>query len=131
MKPSIGKSIWAVLAGLLAAAILSTAADAVLHATGVYPEGPDMSNGLYALATSYRVLFQVLGGYITFRLAPAKPTKHVWILAGIGQVLSLLGIIAWSVVGGPLWYPIALVVTAIPSVLAGGMLALRRTEQNP
>ncbi|MEO8067241.1 MAG: hypothetical protein ABI599_06075 [Flavobacteriales bacterium] len=120
MKPTIWKSIGAVLAGFLTAAVLSTAMDAVLHATGVFPEGPDMSNGLYALATTYRVLFQVLGGYLTARLAPARPMKHVWILAGIGQVLSLLGIIAWSVVGGPLWYPLALVATAIPSVWLGG-----------
>ena len=122
MKPNIWRSIGAVLAGLLTAALLSTATDAALHAAGIFPEGPDMSNGLYALATTYRVLFQVLGGYITVRLAPTKPMKHVWILAGIGQVLSLLGIMAWSVVGGPLWYPLALVATAIPSVWLGGWM---------
>ena len=125
MKPNIWKSIGAVLAGLVTAALLSTAADAALHAAGIFPEGPNMSNGLYALATAYRVLFQTLGGWITARLSPVRPMKHVWILAGIGQALSLLGIIAWSMIGGPLWYPLALVVTAIPSVWVGGFLQQR------
>lgn len=125
MKNTTGRSVWAVISGLLVVIVLSTATDAVMHAAGIFPEGPNMSNGLYVLATAYRFIFQVFGGYLTARLAPARPMKHVWILAGIGQVLSLLGIIAWSVVGGPLWYPIALVVTALPSVWFGGWLKQR------
>lgn len=130
MKPNIWKSIGAVLAGLITAAVLSIATDAVMHATGTFPEGPDMSNALYAFATAYRCLFQVIGGYLTAQLAPIRPMKHVWILAGIGQVLSLLGIVAWSMVGGPLWYPLALVVTAIPSVWIGGKLGTRKAGLN-
>ncbi|HMC96475.1 MAG TPA: hypothetical protein VKG92_02395 [Flavobacteriales bacterium] len=126
MKPSIWKSIGAVVLGFLTAALLSVATDALMHGTGIFPPvGQVMSNGLFVLATGYRFAFQTLGGYVTARLAPAKPMKHVWILAGIGQVLSLLGILAWKAMGpagGPLWYPLALVVTAIPSVWIGGWL---------
>ncbi len=124
------KSIGAVLAGLLTAALLSIATDAVMHTKGIFPEGPDMSNALYALAMTYRCVFQVGGGYLTARLAPMRPMKHVWILAGIGQVLSLLGIVAWSMIGGPLWYPLALVATAIPSVWIGGWMQQRSTATN-
>jgi len=132
MKPGIGKSILAVGAGFLAAASLSMGMDELLHGTGIFPpKGQVMSNGFFVLATAYRFLFQSLGGYITAYAAPSKPMKHVWILAGIGQVMSLLGILAWKAMGaagGPLWYPLALVVTAIPSVWLGGWSHQRSTN---
>jgi hypothetical protein len=134
MKPGIGKSIWAVLAGFLAAALLSVGMDQVLHASGIYPpEGQVMSNRLFALATTYRFIFQMAGGWLTAHLSPAKPMKHVWVLAGIGLVMSVLGILAWKAMGaagGPLWYPIALAITAMPSVWLGGSLRVRRTHNN-
>lgn len=120
------------VAGFLTAALLSTGVDQLLHATGVFPPiGVVMSDGLFVLAMAYRFIFQTLGGYLTARLAPVKPMKHVWILAGIGQVMSLLGILAWKSMGdaaGPLWYPLALVVTAIPSVWLGGRLFQRSSH---
>jgi len=129
MKNRTGTGVWAVIAGLLIAALLSMATDAILHATNVFPPvGEVMSDGLFVLATAYRFAFQMLGGYLTAHIAPARPMKHVWILACIGQTLSLLGIVAWhamSPAGGPLWYPLALVVTAIPSVWLGGYLHQR------
>lgn len=134
MKPSTGRSIWAVVAGFLAAASLSIGVDAIMHATSIFPPvGEVMSNGLFVLATVYRCAFQVLGGYLTAHLAPAKPMKHVWILATIGQVASLLGILAWKAMGpagGPLWYPLALVVTAMPTVWLGGRLSTRAITTN-
>lgn len=133
MKSTTGKSIWAVAAGFLTAALLSIVVDQVLHATGIYPPvGEVMADGLFGVATTYRVIFQAFGGWLTARLAPAKPMKHVWILGGIGLVLSLLGILAWKsmgAAGGPLWYPLALVVTAIPSVWLGGRLYKPSTTQ--
>lgn len=127
------KSVGAVAAGLLAAAILSIAMDAVMHGTGVFPpSGEVMSDGLFVLATVYRCGFQVFGGWLTARLAPRNPMKHVWILAAIGQSLSFLGILAWKAMGpagGPLWYPLALVATAIPSVWLGGWMH-HRSQRN-
>ena len=133
MKPTTVKSIWPVVAGFLTAALLSVGMDAIMHATGIFPPvGQVMSNGLFALATLYRCLFQAGGGWLAARLAPAKPMKHVWILAIIGQVMSLLGILAWKAMGdagGPLCYPLALVATAIPSVWIGGWFHRRSTQQ--
>jgi hypothetical protein len=123
---STGRSVGAVLAGFFATALLSVAVDGILHATGVFPAwGQGMSNGLFVLATSYRVAFTVFGGYVTARLAPARPMKHVVILGGIGFVMASIGAIATWNSGpelGPKWYPLALVVTALPCVWAGGKL---------
>ncbi len=77
-------SVLAVIAGLLTNIIPAVAIDAVLHATGIYPPiGERMSDGLLLLASSYRVLVAIAGGYLTARLAPAKPVKHVLVLAGL------------------------------------------------
>ncbi len=129
MKKNTWKDIGPVSAGLLSAALLSIITDEIMHGSGVFPpKGQPMADSLFVLATIYRCAFQSFGGYLTARIAPTKPMKHVWILACLGQVLSLLGILAWKEMGpagGPLWYPLALVATAIPSVWIGGWLQQR------
>ena len=77
------------------------------------------------LATIYRTIYGVLSTYITARLAPSRPMQHA--LAGglIGLVVSMVGAaVTWN--GGPAfgphWYPLALVVLAIPTAWAGGKL---------
>ena len=126
----LGRSIGAVLAGFIATAVLSIGADAVMHATGVFPPwGQPMSDGLFMWATVYRVAFTVLGGLITARLAPQAPLTHVLILGVVGVVVASVGVVATWNQGpefGPKWYPILLVVTALPCVWAGGLLAGRR-----
>jgi hypothetical protein len=84
-------SAGAVAAGFLVTAVASTAADAVMHDAGLFPSSPRvMSDPLFALASAYRALFTVAGGYATARLAPDRPMRHVWILAGIGLVTGLV-----------------------------------------
>jgi hypothetical protein len=121
--------IGAVLAGFFATFILSVATDLALHATGVFPPwGQPMSNALFALATAYRTIYTVAAGYITARLAPDRPMAHVWALGIIGLVAALAGTVATWNAGpefGPKWYPLALVVLALPSVWTGGKLAQR------
>lgn len=116
------KSAGAVLAGLLVAGVLSTAADAVLHATGVYPPFPErMADGLFALATAYRVAFGVAAGYVTARLAPARPVRHALALGGIGVALSTAGALAMREYG-PAWYSLAIIAIALPCAWAGARL---------
>jgi hypothetical protein len=116
----------AVLGGFFAVFALSTVTDIVLHATGVFPPwGQAMSDGLFLLATAYRVVYTVAGGYITARLAPERPMAHVLVLGGIGLAVSLVAVVLTWDLGpefGPRWYPLALVVTSLPSVWAGGKL---------
>ena len=117
------------LAGFFATFILSIGTDLLLHAAGVFPPwGRPMSNALFALATAYRTVYTVAGGYITARLAPNKPMGHVWTLGVIGLLAAIAGTAATWDKGpefGPKWYPLALVVLAIPCVWLGGKLAQR------
>ena len=124
-------STGAVVAGFVLTALASTAADAVMHTAGIFPSEPRlMSDSLFALATAYRALFTVAGGYVTARLAPDRPMRHAWILAGIGLVAGLAGVVAYYTIGGaelgPAWYAISIPVEAIPCVWLGGRLAASR-----
>ena len=122
-------SIGAVAAGFFACALLSIGTDIVLHSAKVFPPwGQPMSDALFVLATVYRTIYTVLGGYITARLAPYRPMAHVWTLGIIGLLAAIAGALATWDKGpefGPKWYPLALVVLAIPSVWVGGKLARR------
>jgi hypothetical protein len=123
------RGIGAVLAGFFATFIHSIGTDILLHAAGVFPPwGQPMSNALFALATAYRTVYTVTGGYVTARLAANKPMGHVWTLGVIGLLAAIAGTAATWDKGpefGPKWYPVALVVLAIPCVWLGGKLAQR------
>ena len=113
----LGRSIGAVVAGLLVVVVLSLATDQLLHVLHVYPPWgqPMYQTGLNVLALSYRLVFTVLGYYVTARLAPGAPLKHLWILAGIGLALGTVGAVTTIPMDmGPAWYPIALAATALP-----------------
>jgi peptidoglycan/LPS O-acetylase OafA/YrhL len=124
------RSIGAVVAGFLAVGILDTSIDVVMHATGVYPPWfKPMATPLWFLAIGYRMIDGVIGGYIAGRLAPDRPVKHALALGIVGMVLSVAGVVAtWSKGPefGPKWYPLALVVIALPCALIGGKLASRK-----
>ncbi|MEO7273487.1 MAG: hypothetical protein ABIX28_05165 [Vicinamibacterales bacterium] len=74
-----------------------------------------------------RILFTILGGYIT-ALAPHLPMRHVNILGAIGTVAATAGAVTAITVAdlGPLWYPVALVITGFPCVWLGGLIYARR-----
>ena len=124
-------SLGAILAGLLVTGIASTAADAFMRAVGIFPAGPDpMPDGLFAVAAGYRALFTIAGAYVTARLAPDRPMLHAAILAALGVLAGLAGIIAYYKLGGsalgPAWYPISIPITALPCVWLGARLATAR-----
>jgi hypothetical protein len=120
------RSIAAVVAGFLAVAGLSLATDEVFHVLQVYPPWgvPMTSPGLFALALSYRIVYTVLGGWITARLAPRAPMRHVTVLAIIGLIAGTAGVaVALSRSDlGPLWYPVAIAFSAYPCTWLGGVL---------
>jgi len=121
-----GKSIWAIAAGVIFIVVVSTLADAVLHVIGVYPPWDQpIDDKLSMLATSYRFAISVAGAWLTARLAPSQPMKHVLILGVVGTIMGTIGVIAtWNMGMGPRWYPIALAVLAIPQCWAGGTIYL-------
>jgi hypothetical protein len=124
------RRIGAVVGGVLTVVVLDTGLDAVMHATGVFPPpGQPMRNALFLLATTYRAIDGIVAGYIVARLAPDRPMTLALALGIVGLVLSSVGaIVAWRMgpAFGPIWYPLALVVIAMPCALAGGALATRR-----
>jgi hypothetical protein len=120
------RSIWAVFAGLLFIFIVTTIVDVVLHATGVFPPwGKAMSDGLFGVATAYRIVISIAGCYIAARLAPDRPMAHALWLGVVGVVISAIGAaVTWNkgAAFGPHWYPLLLVVVAMPCAWVGGKL---------
>jgi len=120
------RSTAAIFLGFLAVFVLSLGTDQLLHELNVYPPWgePMFDTGQNLLALSYRLVYTILGGYIAARLAPRRPMRHALILGGIGTVLATAGAIGAIAMAdlGPSWYPISLVVTAIPCTWFGGVL---------
>ncbi|SRR5712691_9252255 len=126
MNKNTLRSIGAVLAGALTGILLSVGTDAVLHAAGIFPpSGQRMSDGLFLLATVYRNIYGVAGSYITARLAPSRPMMHAIVLGVLGLVANIVGTVGTWNKGpefGPHWYPLALIVLAMPCAWVGGRL---------
>ena len=128
---NILKNIGAVLAGLIFIGVTHSATDATLEATGVFPPP---SAGLHvtwmmALALAYRVIFSIIGCYITARLAPSRPIRHSLILGCIGLVLSTIGLIVSIQMNlSHVWYPVALILVTMPCAWLGGKLAERNRK---
>jgi hypothetical protein len=124
------QSIGAVLAGMVIGIVLTLGTDELLHIAGVFPPwGQSLVgfDGALLLATAYRAVYGVVGSYIIARLAPSRPMQHALIGGVIGFILSIVGAVAtWNggAAFGPHWYPIGLIVTALPSAWAGGKLRL-------
>ena len=128
----IGRSILAVFAGFVAVIIITLPTDEVLHRIGVFPPwGASMVgfDGALLLATVYRTIYGVAGSYITARLAPDRPMGHALVGGAIGLAVSILGAaVTWNKgpAFGPHWYPLALVVLALPTAWVGGKLRVRQ-----
>jgi hypothetical protein len=128
MSPAstLGRSIAAVFLGFIAVVVLSLATDQLFHVLEIYPPWgePMWSPALNLLALTYRTIYTVFAGYLTARLAPHAPMRHVAILGVLGLIAGTAGAVtALSIADlGPKWYPIALAVTAFPSVWLGGWL---------
>ncbi len=122
----IGRSILAVLAGIVVGAALSLGTDALLKAFGVFPKlGNQMSEPLFLLATAYRIVYGILGSYVIARLAPDRPMQHALIGGVLGLVVSIIGaVVTWNRDLGPHWYAIGIAVTALPCAWVGGKLRL-------
>ena len=131
----IGRSIGAVFAGFVAVVVLSLGTDMVLHATGVFPPwGQPMSDALLLLATVYRTVYGVAGSYITARLAPERPMQHALAGGVVGLIVSIAGTVATWNKGpafGPHWYPLALIVLAMPQAWMGGKLRVMQLRARP
>ena len=125
------RSVVAVFLGFITVVVLSLGTDQILHVLKVYPPWgqPMHEPGLNLLALAYRTVYAILGSYIAAKLAPRNPMRHAMALGIIGLILSTAGAITTITKYdlGPAWYPIALVLTALPCAWIGGALYRRRT----
>ena len=126
-------SVLALVAGFIVVVLLSIATDLILHAAGLLPPlGQRTSNGLLILATAYRTAYGIAGSYVTARLAPYQPMQHALLGGFVGLILSIAGAIAtWNrpETFGAHWYPVALVLLALPTAWAGGRIRLMQLHQ--
>jgi hypothetical protein len=132
-----GRSVLAILAGMFIAIALTLITDVLLHAIGVFPPmGASLAgyDRALLLATLYRTVYGIGGCYVTARLAPARPMKHALIGGFIGLIVSIIGAaVTWNKgpAFGPHWYPLALIVLALPTAWLGGKLRLVQLRQPP
>ena len=125
------KSIISIFTGFVAVVILSTVTDKILESTGIFPplsEPLAYTPSMLAVALVYRCIFTVVGGYITVRLAPDRPMRHAIILGCVGIAAGTIGVVyAWNF-SPEHWYPIALVLTALPCTWLGGKLGSAKRQ---
>ncbi len=126
-----GRSVLAVIAGIVVGAALSLGADEILHLTRVYPPwGERMSDALFGVATAYRIVFSVVGSYVMARLAPYRPMLHAMIGGAIGLAVSVAGAaVTWNRDIGPHWYPVAIAAIALPCAWVGGTIREMQLQQ--
>jgi hypothetical protein len=129
MNKQIIKSIGAILAGFALGAILSIATDSILEKSGIMSmeNFQDSSFGIIILVIAYRFIFNVTGCYLTAKLAPGNPMKHVIIIGTIGTILSILGAIALWDKAIP-FYTITIILISFPSAWLGGKLFLKNNN---
>jgi hypothetical protein len=120
----IVQSAGALIAGFIVNVALSLGMDVALRAAAILPAlGVPMTDAQSLLATVYRTLIAILGSYVVARLAPHHPLEHALVGGAIGMVLAAIGAAAtWNQGLGPHWYPLALVVLALPTAWAGGKI---------
>ncbi|HEU5457479.1 MAG TPA: hypothetical protein VFU68_02555 [Terracidiphilus sp.] len=134
--PAMLRSGGAVFAGVLVGVVLSLGTDMALrHAGAMPPLGTRVADGMLLAATAYRTLYGVAGSFVTAWLAPQRPMLHALLLGFLGLWANVAGTLATWNQGpafGPHWYPIALIVLAMPTAWLGGKLCLMRraTRQN-
>ncbi|MBP1773011.1 MAG: hypothetical protein H6P99_2174 [Holophagaceae bacterium] len=121
----LGRSVAAVVAGFVAVVALSLATDQAMHMLKVYPPWgqPLFATGPLLLALAYRCVYAVFGSWLAARLAPGRPMRHALALGAVGFVVSLLGAAATIPLSlGPVWYPVSLIITALPCAWLGGLI---------
>jgi small-conductance mechanosensitive channel len=124
------RSIGSVVLGYVVLALITiggtSAAAALLlprRAAGSQPGMPPPLTPSYLTANlTLSALAAVVGGYVTARMAPARPMVHVAVLALLIVALSILSSRSPMSTGQPRWYQRALPVIGLAGAAVGGLL---------
>jgi drug/metabolite transporter (DMT)-like permease len=126
------RRVCAVLAAIIVGVLLTVATDASLERARILPPlGQPTSDPLRLLATVYRTVYSIFGGYLGARLAPDRPMMHAFVLGVLGVIANLVGAaVMWNhpAVVGRRWYPLMLTALAIPSAWVGGRLFIMQKQ---
>lgn len=131
LSRKIPRSILALLAGFIVNVMLSLATDLGLQAMGILPAigRGQMNDFQSALAAAYRTFYAVIGSYIVARLAPYRAMGHAITGAAIGMMIATAGAVTtWNKNLGPHWYPLSLIILALPAGWAGAKLWITQTR---
>jgi hypothetical protein len=132
-KKSFGRSIGAVGVGTVVGILLTLGTDAASYGVGILPRaGGIPTTGALLLATIYRCVYAVVGSYVIALMAPNRPMMHALVGGFLGVLASTVGAVATWNKGpefGAHWYPIALIVTALPCAWLGGKLRLSQSPK--
>jgi len=129
MTKNLFKSIGAVLAAIVLTVGLSIATDTILEKSGIFPPPSQgwFVTWMLVLAFVYRCIFGLAGSYLAAHLAPNRPMLHAMIPGYLGLVASIIGVyVGWNL--SQHWYPIALVIAALPCAWLGGKLRTGNTK---
>jgi hypothetical protein len=130
-KSTFGRSVLCIFVGFVVVVVITLITDAILHKIHFYPPlGEYTSGSVLIWATVYRTIYGVIGSYVTARLAPNRPMMHALIGGAIGMVIATVGAaVTWNHVPplGPHWYPVSLIIGAIPTAWLGAQVRIMQT----
>ncbi len=124
MKKNL-KSTGAVLAGFVTIFILSGVTSAILVNIGVYPNGKLPLHGSPLVIIGILVsqaIFYMAGCFVTAKLAPFKPIRHVLVVGGVGAILNLLTALGMMKDTASFWFFLALAIMSLSIAWLSGKL---------
>ena len=111
--PQAVRSFVAVGAGFFAIQMLGWGADAAF--------GRPLDDKALLIRLLYTAVLEVLGGYITARLAIRKPTFHAIVLGALMIAASLpLTVLTWAAT--PKWYAVWALLLIVPMTIFGATI---------
>ncbi len=117
------RSILAVLLGWAAVGVLVIATDGAMNLLfpDQYVHGKLPPDFLAAISLATSTLWSIIGGYITARLAPNQPWRHIVALMIWGELMGITSsIMTWGQI--QVWYQTGLLLLWAPAVSLGGWL---------
>ena len=127
----MGRSIVAVLVGMVVWAVLWVSGNAGLRALmpdAFDPEGTTQSGAALALILVESVVLSVLAGYVTAALARRRMVTHAVVLGFIQLALGIMvQVSVWERM--PLWYHLSFLALLIPANVLGGVWRVGGTGQ--
>lgn len=124
----MGRSILAILAGVVTIGVLSAAGDAAMRSLAADAfDANGFSDRVPVLVPMivYIALFSGLGGWVTAAIARRTDLRDVWILAGLQLIMTLVAnVLLYD--RRLLWFYGVTIVLSMAAIVVGGRIRARR-----